>query len=292
VRVPAAWSHLVGIKPQRGRISTWPEREAFYGLACIGPLARTVADAALLLDAVTGNHPSDADRPPRHSEPFASAASREPRRLRIAVSFRVPYAVVPAAPTAEMTAAVERIAGVASGLGHEVVAADPSYGLFGASVLPRSIGGVAAWCRRIQDHSVLDARTRDNVRLGRWLGGPVMRAARALEHPMRWQVGAIFRRFDIVLTPTTAQPPLSVGAIDGLSGWRTDKLMVAACPYTWPWNVLGWPAVSVPAGLTSTGLPIGAQLIGPANSEPDLISLAAQLEETERWHERRPPARV
>jgi amidase len=65
---------------------------------------------------------------------------------------------------------------------------------------------------------------------------------------------------------------------------------VGACPYAWPWNVLGWPAVNVPAGITEEGLPVGAQLLGPANSESRLISLAAQLEAVERWQDRRPPA--
>jgi hypothetical protein len=82
-----------------------------------------------------------------------------------------------------------------------------------------------------------------------------------------------------------------VGSIDGLSSWETDKVMVAACPYAWPWNVLGWPAMNVPAGFTRTGLPLGAQLIGPANSESLLIALAAQLEIHERWQERMPPYR-
>ena len=64
--------------------------------------------------------------------------------------------------------------------------------------------------------------------------------------------------------------------------------MISACPYAWPWNVLGWPGVNVPAGLTPDGLPIGAQLLGPASSEPLLISLAAQLEGVERWADRAP----
>jgi amidase len=85
---------------------------------------------------------------------------------------------------------------------------------------------------------------------------------------------------------------MRTGAIDGLSPWRTDKAMVAACPYTWVWNVLGWPAVNVPAGLTSGGLPIGAQLLGRANAEAELISLAAQLEAAERWQDRRPATEV
>jgi amidase len=120
----------------------------------------------------------------------------------------------------------------------------------------------------------------------------VLRFARALEGPMRRQVGAIFKRFDVVLTPTTAQPPLAVGSIDGLSNWQTDKVIVGACPYAWPWNALGWPGVNVPAGLTDTGLPMGAQLLGPGNSEPELIALAAQLERECRWHELRPPVSV
>ena len=74
IRIPAAWTGLVGLKPQRGRISTWPEAEAFNGLTCIGPLARTVADAALLLDATAGNIPS---RPPQ-----AAAAAGAVRRVR------------------------------------------------------------------------------------------------------------------------------------------------------------------------------------------------------------------
>ncbi len=70
---------------------------------------------------------------------------------------------------------------------------------------------------------------------------------------------------------------------------------MAAAPYAWPWNVLGWPGVNVPAGLTPAGLPVGASLLGPANSEPRLIALAAQLEAVERWRRdarqrrRRPP---
>ncbi|WP_269086796.1 amidase family protein, partial [Mycobacteroides abscessus] len=58
---------------------------------------------------------------------------------------------------------------------------------------------------------------------------------------------------------------------------------VGACPMTWPWNVLGWPSINVPAGFTADGLPIGVQLMGPANSEPLLISLAAQLESINNW---------
>ena len=290
VRIPAAWTHLVGIKPQRGRISTWPDPEAFQGLTCIGPLARTVDDAALLLDAVAGAHPGDRHIPRPPGEPFAESARRgDPGRLRIALSFRIPFSAAPSKLDARVRAATQRLAGVLEGLGHEIVEADPAYGLMGATFIPRSMVGLRDWSRRVPDVALLDERTRHNIALGRWVGGPVLALARALERPLRAQVGRIFRRADVVLAPTTAAPPLPIGSIDGLGGWATDKVIVGACPYAWPWNVLGWPGVNVPAGLTPEGLPLGAQLLGPGGSEPRLIALAAQLERVERWHELRPP---
>jgi amidase len=290
VRIPAAWTNLVGIKPQRGRISPWPEPEPFNGLACIGPLGRTVADVALLLDAVSGHHPRDPHRPPRPAEPFAAAAERaDPGRpLHIALSLKSPYAPVARPLDKGVQAAIERVGEALARLGHLVELADPAYGVLGVGVLPRSIAGVSDWVKRVPDRALLDSRTVQTARLGARLGGRLLRGARSLERPMARQLSRIFRRFDLVLTPTTAKPPLPVGAIDGLSGWVTDKTMLAACPYTWPWNVVGWPAINVPAGLTEQGLPLGAQLLGPANSEPLLIALAGQLERSERWHERHP----
>jgi len=100
---------------------------------------------------------------------------------------------------------------------------------------------------------------------------------------MRRRIGAIFDEYDIVLAPTTATPPPRVEALDGISSWETDKAVTALCPYAWPWNVLGWPSVNVPAGFTETGLPIGVQLMGHENSEPLLVSVAAQLESVLHW---------
>ena len=292
IRVPAAWTHLVGIKPQRGRVSTWPYIDAFHGLASVGPLARTVIDAALLLDVVAGNHPADRDRPPPPPEPFVAYAERaDPGgRLRIALSFKIPWSAAPASLDPEVRSLIERLAARLEGLGHHVEPAEPVYGFFGTGVLARSSAGLLPWVAGVADHSRLDPRTLDNARLGRLLGRPLLRFARALERPARRQIGSIFRRYDVVLTPTTAQPPLRIGAIDGLSNWETDKVAVAACPYTWPWNVLGWPALNVPAGMTESGLPLGAQLLGRANAEPQLVALAAQLEQACRWDERWPPA--
>ncbi|MEU4893519.1 amidase [Streptomyces sp. NPDC044780] len=288
IRIPAAWTHLIGIKPQRGRISTWPDVESFNGITCMGPLARTVADAALLLHVASGNCEGDLHCP----EPVdvLSAVERDPGRLRIALSFKTAFTGTPKKLDPVVRTSVVRLAERLTALGHEVVAAEPRYGLVGLSFLPRATAGLMEWSGRVPDPLLLDVRTRSAARNGRLLGGAALRWARAHEESLQRQVGAIFQRFDVVLSPTTATPPLRIGAMARLSSWQTDRAMIAACPYAWPWNVLGWPAMNVPAGFADPEgtLPLGAQFLGPAGSEPMLISLAAQLEADQRWYERWP----
>ncbi len=288
IRIPASWTGLVGVKPQRGRVSTWPDPEAFNGLTCNGPLARTTADAALLLDAITGNHPGDLHKPPRPPEPFAAAVERRPARLRIGLSLEPPFSGMPAKLEPAVRERTEALARTLESLGHAVEPHEPRYGLIGFSFVPRGSNGVAQWEQRVPDAELLDHRTRSGARTGRILGGPVLTLARAAERLFQRRIGAGFDDFDVIIAPTTAKPPPEIGAIEGLSEFETDRVVVGACPFAWPWNVLGWPAVSVPSGLVD-GLPVGTQLLGPEGSEPLLLSLAAELEDELRWHEQRPP---
>jgi amidase len=289
IRIPAAWTNLVGLKPQRGRVSTWPDAEAFNGLSCYGPLTRDVADAALLLDVLAGNVPADRHQVAPPAEPFAQAAASPPRPLRIALSFSTPVGA-PGKVDPEHRAAIEELAAALSELGHEVEERDPDYGLVGAALIPRGMSAVEAWLSEHEiDRSRLEPRTRVHARMGRLLRGAPLRAARAAELPLRRRMGAIFDRADLVLTPTTAQPPPRVDHFKGRGYWATSTAASAACPFAWPWNVVGWPAISVPAGFTAAGLPVGAQLVAPAEGEARLLSLAAQLETARRWHEQHPP---
>ena len=289
IRIPAAWTNLVGLKPQRGRVSTWPDAEAFNGLSCYGPLTRNVADAALLLDVLAGNVPADRHHVPPPVEPFALAAASPPRPLRIALSFATP-AGTSNKVDAEHRAAIEDLAATLTELGHEVEERDPDYGLVAAGLVPRGMSAVDAWLSdREIDRSLLEPRTRVHGRMGRLLSGAPLRAARAAELPFRRRMGAIFDRADLVLTPTTAEPPPPVDQLKGRGYWATSTAASAACPFAWPWNVVGWPAISVPAGFTAAGLPIGAQLVAPAEQEALLLSLAAQLEGARGWHQQHPP---
>lgn len=287
VRIPAAWTHLVGIKPQRGRISTWPLPEAFNGITVNGVLARTVTDAALVLDAASGNAPGDLHQPPpvRVSDFVAQA----PGPLKIALSTKFPYTVFRAKLHPEIRAAMETVAGQLEELGHTVMPDDPDYNLrMSWNFLSRSTSGLLDWVDRLGPSVTLDKRTVANTRTGWMLSQNTLRKARAKEVESHRRIGWIFNLVDVVLAPTTAQPPPRVHDFDHRGGLSTDREMIRRCPVTWPWNLLGWPSINVPAGFTYGGLPIGVQLMGPANSEPLLISLAAELEALNGWAMRQP----
>jgi amidase len=266
----------VGIKPTRGLVDNSPQRPAWHGLATSGPLARTVADAALLLDVIGGT-----------GTRMRSALGRSPGRLRIALALRVPFTLAPARLDPEIRTAVIRLGRVLARLGHEVTLASPNYGLVGLGVFPRSMGGLRDEAATVPDLRLLDKRTQENRRMG-FLGSPLVKLSLLHERFERRRIGKIFDTADVILAPTTATPPTPIGHYDGLSNFGTTRAMIAACPYAWPWNILGLPGINVPAGLTSGGLPIGAQIIGAEHTEPMLISLAQQLETEERWPDRAP----
>ncbi len=287
VRIPAAWTHLVGIKPQRGRISTWPLPEAFNGITVNGVLARTVTDAALVLDAASGNVPGDLHQPP--SVRVSDFVAQAPGPLKIAMSTKFPYTVFRAKLHPEIRAAMETVAGQLEELGHTIVAADPDYNLrMSWNFLSRSTSGLLDWVDRLGPNVKLDKRTLANTRTGWLLSQNTLYKARAREAESQRRLGWIFNLVDVVLAPTTAQPPPRVTDFDHRGGLSTDRAMIRACPVTWPWNLVGWPSINVPAGFTYGGLPIGVQLMGPANSEPLLISLAAELEALNGWVLRQP----
>jgi amidase len=287
VRIPAAWTHLVGIKPQRGRISTWPLPESFNGITVNGVLARTVTDAALVLDAASGNVPGDLHQPP--SVRVSDFVAQAPGPLKIAVSTRFPFTFFRAKLHPEIRAAMETVAGQLEQLGHTIVADDPDYNMrMSWNFLSRSTAGLLDWVDRLGPNVTLDKRTVANMRTGWMLSQNTLRKARAREAESQRRIGWIFNLVDVVLAPTTAQPPPRVGDFDHRGGLSTDREMIRRCPVTWPWNLLGWPSINVPAGFTYGGLPIGVQLMGPANSEPLLISLAAELEALNGWVMRQP----
>lgn len=289
VRIPAAWSNLVGIKPGRGRISAYPVLDYGNGISTHGPLARTVMDAAVLYDALAGDvHPDERYQSEPLTEPLAASVGRDPGTLRIAVCLNAPFIGASHRIDPEVLRNVRRTADALADLGHEVADYELRYGPVGVNWLVRGSAFCRGWVEaNVPDIKLLDPRTRASARAGGMVR-PLVERARRAEAGIAQKVGQVFERFDVVLMPTTAQPPLRAGSITDLGEIATNTVISRACPYAFAWNVLGWPGINVPAGFVGDRLPVGAQLLGRTGDEPLLVALAAQLEQHQRWFEHRP----
>jgi amidase len=273
IRIPAANCGLVGLKPQRDRISLAPATEHWYGLSVVGFHTRTVADTALLLDVAAPEGGS-----------YAESAREAPGRLRIGFSLKPP---MPAPVDAQVKDSVRGVADVLRGLGHEVIERDPHWGRAADPSVVRYLAGIAQEAERAERPERLQRRTRGFARLGR-AAQPLLGWASRAEAQHVARLGELFRDFDVLLTPVNARPPVAAGQWEGLSAMRTLLGMALVHPFTGVWNMTGQPAVSVPGPPSPEGLPIGAQLIGPPDSEGRLLAVAGQLEAELGWPERRP----
>jgi amidase len=280
IRIPATWCGLFGLKPQRDRVSLSPHDGAWNGMSVNGPLARTVADAALFLDATAVT--------PGPAGGFAAAAATPPAGLRIAVSTAVPPGALARLGGAHRRA-LEETAELLRSLGHAVVERDPEYppSLWG-EVVGRYLHGIHTDVRTMEHPERLERRTRSMARLGAaW--SPWIRRLREREQQTAARVNALFDEVDVVLTPATAQGPFRVGQFHGRGALWTLNAVAARVPWLGVANATGQPAAAVPAGLDDDGLPMGVQLLGRPSDEATLLALAAQIETARPWAQRRPP---
>ncbi|GAB2459965.1 amidase [Nocardioides hungaricus] len=289
IRIPASCCGLVGLKPTRGRISGHPMYGDPAGLATAGPIARTVRDAAAMLDALAGRRVGDPAWAPPPSETFLSSCDRDPGRLRVA-RFITPLitdtAVDPACETAW-----EDASRLLESLGHEVVDVAPP--------LPPEAVPVFETCWAVltalsvvppEKERLLRPLTRWLSERGRAVSGPEF--GLAIGAMRRFAAGALtaLAPYDAVLTPTLATPPVKVGAMrDDAHPERDFEAQKAFTPWTSAWNVTGMPAVSVPLHWTGDGLPVGVMLAARPAEEALLLALAAQVESAAPWADRRPP---
>jgi amidase len=277
IRIPAACCHLFGLKPQRGRVPTAPAIEPARGLAVYGPLTRTVEDAARVMDAITDGGPS-----------LAEAATQPPGKLRIAISVAIPPGVV-ATLDAEQHGAVETIATTLRELGHAVEERELDYDLaFGNRVLARFVRAIGDKAQEVGHPERLSRRARGLARIGSSIPSRLSDAAGRQAAADSERLNRIFEHADVVLTPLFTRRPPRVREYENRSGLTTLVGMVRLAPYAGGMNHTGQPAVSVPAGFTPDGFPLGAQLIGPPDSEALLVQLSAQLQQARHWEDHRP----
>ncbi|MEO8529023.1 MAG: amidase, partial [Pseudolysinimonas sp.] len=282
IRIPAAATGLVGLKPSRGRIAAASGFGGLAGLVVAGPLARTVADAALLLDAlVAPGLPQWATSPPTwDGGAYLSAAVRGEGRFSIAVTRDTPWAAsydLELAPEADgaLTRALAELDALGHGIDELSLSPEPQY----ATMFRRVWQGEAAGLE-LDDaqHKQVEPLTRWLVDEGRALG------ARELGAALDWLAGyerrliAQFAPFDAILTPAMALTPRPIGWYDAENPDHNFEQQVRYTPYTSMVNVSGLPAIVLPVQQTADGLPMGVQLIGRPGGEHVLLAIGAQLE--------------
>jgi amidase len=282
IRIPSTWCGLFGLKTQRGRVSLAPHEDAWCGLSVNGPIARSVTDAALFLDATTTQPGPDGG--------FVAAAARNPGRLRIAMSAKVPPPVIVKC-SEEQRAAVHQAGDLLRELGHHVVARDPDYPptAISGNYLPRFFRGIYDDARTLPHPERLEARTRNMARIGRLISDRRIAAVRAGEAALTSRIQSVFDDVDVLVTPATATGPPRVGAYQRRGAVSSLLRVARHVPFFEIWNLTGQPAAAVPWGLDHDGLPFAIQLVGRPYDEATLLALSAQIESARPWAHRRPP---
>jgi amidase len=266
IRIPAACTGLVGLKPGLGTVPADLGNGSWFDMAENGPLATTVADCALLLSVLAGR--------PELAAPMVD------NTIRIGVSVRAPLAGLPV--DRHYAQAARQAGRLLAGTGHPVHEAELGYPVkAGPAALARWFAGAAQDARNLDRH-LLEPRVARHAGLGRVvqaLGGP--RAAGRTA----WQRKAeqYFERVDVLVTPMLAQPPPAAKAWHAKSWPANLAANIRYAPFAAPWNLAGWPAMAVPAGRHPNGLPLSVQLVGRPGSEAVLLGIAGELERLQPW---------
>ena len=298
IRVPASCCGVFGLKPTRGRTPAGPDAgEGWSGMSAQGVVSRSVRDSAALLDAIAGpdaGAPYAAQPPAR---PFLAAVSERPGRLRIALQTTT-WNSAPTHPSC--IAAAEDAAKLCASLGHDVEEARFEIDVAAFREATGTIIGASTWAT-LEDRARALGRelAAGDVEPGTWLvasGGRArdavayVRALRTI-HRLGRELARFLARYDVLLTPTLATPPVRLGVLSLSNPNPGESLgtLFQSVGFTQLANATGNPAMSVPLHWDADGLPIGVQFIARMDDEATLFRLAAQLEEARPWFERRPP---
>jgi amidase len=293
LRNPAAFCNVVGLRPSIGRVPTHPDPFPWHNLGVGGPMARSVDDVALLLSVIAGPDPRV---PVSLSEPgsaFAQVHLPDPRGLRIAVGAGFGGAL-PIEP--EIVGAIEAAGRVFEGLGAHVEPAMPdlrgaaeAFDIRRAWLFDANLGPVLDACGdRVGD--LVKATIRGNVEQGRALRTADLARSERLLAALYERTAEFFDSYDALLVPTTQVLPFDVHTeyptrigdhqLSSYLDW-----MRSCCDIT----TTGAPAISVPAGFSRDGLPIGLQIVGRHRGEAALLGIAKLFEQATRYGEARPP---
>ncbi len=284
IRIPASLCGLFGIKAQFGRVPVYPV-SATPTLAHVGPLARTVRDAALLLSVISGHDLRDAFSVAAAVPDFVGACERPVKGLRIAWSRTLGYA----RPDPEVAAIAERAARVFEDLGCQVIEVDRVMEEDPVDLWTSEFyAGVGVRMKKqlTEQRELLDPTVADMLKDALAQTSEAYYAKVFRRYELREKMRLFFERFDLLLTPTLPCPAFDVGL--NTPPHLQDRNAVDWVYYTYPFNLTGQPAASIPAGWTRAGLPVGLQMVARSHQETDIFRAAAAFEASQPWSDKKP----
>lgn len=260
IRIPAAWTGIVGIKPTRALVPTAPLPDLWFRLGTYGPLGRDVDDVALLLDVISG-----------------ASVPGEPTPARLRVGWTLQAAVPGFAPEKEVAGAVEHAARLLATAGHDVHRGTLRYGASPGAFLAQCWLGIDAEVKRMEHPERLEPRSRQIEGLARRLPRFALRRSLRTTDRIEGAMRAVFRHLDVLITPVTPQLPPPTPVLHDKDTLTSQRTSTSAVSYTSPWNLAGNPAASVPLGLSREGLPLAVQVIGAHGRDRLVLDVARQL---------------
>jgi amidase len=292
LRIPASFCGVVGLRPSPGLVPIHPITIAWDTSGVQGPMARTVADLALMLAAIAGPDPRSPISYPVDPRAFVAAA-RRPRIRGLRVAWGGDLGVTPV--DAEVLATARAATAVFRRLGARVGEARPDFdGVRDVVVASRGVRMVALHDEKLPKwRDVMAAHLVKNVEHGLTLTAADVARCERLRTALYHGAREFFEDHDVLLTPTTAVKPFPV------EQWYPTEINGTPMPtyidwvlLTYAFTVLGLPAISVPCGFTADGLPVGLQIVGRWRDEATVLRAAAAFEAAAPWLERRPPENV
>jgi aspartyl-tRNA(Asn)/glutamyl-tRNA(Gln) amidotransferase subunit A len=286
VRIPAAFTGTVTLKPTYGLVPHYPA-SAFGTLSHTGPITRTVADAALMLDVITGPDPRDWSALPSPARPFTGDTTG-PAGLRVAYSPTLGFASAASVLHPEVADAVARAAALFESLGARVEAVDPpisdpvaEFHVLWFAGAATSVAGLPA-----DRHAGLDPGLAEIAAAGARMSAVDYLTATNRRITLGQAMGRFHRDYDLLLTPTVPIPAFEAGR-EVPADWPAPR-WTSWTPFTYPFNMTQQPAASVPCGFTSTGLPIGLQIVGARHADALVLAACRAFEQAQPWWRRRP----
>ena len=286
IRVPCSLTGLFGIKAQFGRVPVYPVA-ATPTLAHVGPIARTVRDAALLLSVISGHDRRDPFAIAGAVPDFLGACDQPAQGMRIAWSRTLGYAN----PDPEVAAIAERAAKVFVDLGCEVVEVEKVLDEDPVDLwVSEFYAGVGVRLKKqlTEQRELLDPAVADVLKDALRQTSEEYYTKVFRRYELREKMRVFFEPFDLLLTPALPCAAFDVGL--NTPPQHADRSIVSWVYYTYPFNLTGQPAASIPAGFTRSGLPVGLQMVAKINHETDIFRAAAAYEALRPWADKMPPA--